>query len=134
MVSSLKSKAVAAAAFAAQAHAACTFTWQSTTSDTCDSFAADWGISTAALVAWNPSLGGSCAGFKSGIDYCVESNDPVPTTAPTTTSTTSTKATTTTTPANPPPANAPTPVQDGIASNCESPLQSSRCFCLNMIY
>ncbi|KAL8692318.1 MAG: hypothetical protein Q9218_002635 [Villophora microphyllina] len=91
----------------------CTFYYDSQPGDTCDSIAANWGISTQDFVRYNPSTKSDCSGLVIGTSYCVEENNgngPVITT----TSGATTPVTTTA-----PSPTAPSPVQSGI--NAQSP-------------
>ncbi|KAJ8131831.1 hypothetical protein O1611_g1793 [Lasiodiplodia mahajangana] len=87
----------------------CTNWVAATSSDTCESIAADNFISLPDLYTYNPSLSASSCPLIVGDSYCVEENfgvPPPPTSSTTTSSTTGNDIST------------PSPVQTGIASNC----------------
>ncbi|OBT40671.1 hypothetical protein VE00_08679 [Pseudogymnoascus sp. WSF 3629] len=66
----------------------CSLKLTTATTDTCDIVIIKYGITLANFIAWNPSVGPTCAGFIGGTAYCVRGSgtaDPI-----TTTSTTST--------------------------------------------
>ncbi|KAI0449632.1 carbohydrate-binding module family 50 protein [Xylaria acuta] len=87
----------------------CTNWAVATSSDTCESIADDNFISLLDLYTYNPSLSASSCPLILGDSYCVEENfgvPPPPTTSSTTSSTTGNGIST------------PSPVQTGIASNC----------------
>ncbi|KAF2677518.1 carbohydrate-binding module family 50 protein [Lentithecium fluviatile CBS 122367] len=76
--------------------------------DNCDSISKSQGISSAQIIAWNPSVGSSCAGLWANAYACVSIIGHEPSTAlPTTTAPSNGIAT-------------PTPIQDGMVSNCDS--------------
>ncbi|KAK9422560.1 putative Polyketide synthase [Seiridium unicorne] len=90
----------------------CTFSVTASSDDTCASLSAEWGITEAQFVTYNPSVGASCAnGVVSGQDYCVEMDFGA---APTTTTSSSTISSTTTSTSS----MGPSPTQTGLASNC----------------
>ncbi|KAI0191405.1 hypothetical protein EV127DRAFT_338251 [Xylaria flabelliformis] len=78
--------------------------------DVCTDIAAAYGISLQNFYAWNPAVGSSCLTLILGDYVCVG------TTTSSTSVTTLTSMSTTTTPGNG--ISTPTPVQTGIASNC----------------
>ena len=127
MVSSTLSKAILAAAVgAASVQAVCTYSWQASKGDTCQTLSELWGISLAQFQQYNPSA--ACPALTAGTSYCVEwdyGQAPTTTAAASTTAkptTTTPKTTTTTTskaPASTGPA-LPSPTQDGLASTCKS--------------
>ncbi|KAI1281721.1 carbohydrate-binding module family 50 protein [Xylaria sp. FL0933] len=78
--------------------------------DVCSNIAAAYGIPLQSFYAWNPAVGSSCLNLIAGDYVCIG------TTTSSATMTTSTSKSTTTTPGNG--ISTPTPVQTGIASNC----------------
>ncbi|RYC65769.1 hypothetical protein CHU98_g428 [Xylaria longipes] len=78
--------------------------------DICSNIAAAYGISLQNFYSWNPAVGSSCSTLIAGDYVCVGT-----TTSPTSVATSTSKPTTTT-PGNG--ISTPTPVQTGIASNC----------------
>jgi hypothetical protein len=94
---------------------ACTYSVVAATRDTCASISAEWGITEADFIQYNPSVGNNCSkGVVVGESYCVEWNDGRQTT---TTTTTTTTATTTT-------SALPTPTQSGLTKNCKRHIQT----------
>ncbi|GKT54691.1 lysM domain-containing protein [Colletotrichum tofieldiae] len=105
----------------------CTWWFIAGATDTCDGVTAQYGLTKAQLVRYNPILSSSCS-FVAGNSYCIEKNwgsdaDPAPepltttTVATPTTFTTSTKeAASTTTPGNG--VVTPQPTQPGMVTNC----------------
>ncbi|EAW14094.1 putative LysM domain protein [Aspergillus clavatus NRRL 1] len=91
-----------------------------TSSDTCVNLENYFGITTAQLTFWNPSLSSTNCVLTVGWSYCVESPS-VPTTTTTSTTTvpttTSTSPTTTTTTST---SGAPSPTQSGLISTCDA--------------
>ncbi|KAL4901977.1 hypothetical protein BDW74DRAFT_169739 [Aspergillus multicolor] len=87
--------------------------------DTCADLQDFFGITTAQLVAWNPSLSQSDCELEVGLSYCVEAPNvsPPTTTAstvpPTNSATSTTKTTTVTTTTG-----GPSPTQTGLTSEC----------------
>ncbi|KAI0476852.1 hypothetical protein F4859DRAFT_65195 [Xylaria cf. heliscus] len=83
-----------------------------------------YGMTEAQFIAWNPSVAllGDCT-MVEGLYYCVEVNyqvlTNVTTSVPTSTQTTSTKATSTTSTSTSTAVITPSPVQTGIAANCD---------------
>ncbi|PLB44330.1 hypothetical protein P170DRAFT_503006 [Aspergillus steynii IBT 23096] len=96
--------------------------------DTCAALENYYGITTAQLVSWNPSLSATNCALNEGWSYCVEAPAVKPTTTKKTTTTTTTKATTTTsstlktttTAATTTRAGGPSPTQTGLISTCNS--------------
>jgi hypothetical protein len=87
---------------------ACTYSVVAATGDTCASISAEWGITEADFIQYNPSVGSDCSkGVIVGDSYCVEWDD-----GQQTTTTTTTTATTTT-------SALPTPTQSGLTKNCK---------------
>lgn len=87
----------------------CTFLWPANEGDTCASMAAEWGITLAQFIEYNPSVGANCANqVVPGTEYCLEVNNGQPTA--TATPTTTTEPTTT---------PKPSPTQDGITEQCK---------------
>ncbi|KAL4961050.1 putative LysM domain protein [Aspergillus stella-maris] len=85
--------------------------------DTCADLLQYFGITTAQLVAWNPSLSQSDCELEVGLSYCVEApnvSPPTTTTSTTTTGATSTTKTTTVTTTT----GGPSPTQTGLTSEC----------------
>ncbi|OQE08182.1 hypothetical protein PENVUL_c010G01802 [Penicillium vulpinum] len=94
--------------------------------DTCDKVAAEFGITTAQFLAWNPAISSDCtSGFWLEEAYCVGvSSSTTATTTAASTTTTATKATTTTT------VTPPAPTQSGIPSDCNKyyvPVDGDNC-------
>ncbi|KAI1108517.1 carbohydrate-binding module family 50 protein [Nemania sp. NC0429] len=77
--------------------------------DTCDAIVKKYGITLTQFYTWNPAVGSSCAFLGLGDYVCVGTLDVTGTT-------TTTPVSTTTKPGNG--ISTPTPVQTGIASNC----------------
>ncbi|RDL39248.1 uncharacterized protein BP5553_03588 [Venustampulla echinocandica] len=92
----------------------CTWWFDNDGSIECSAMPASWAISLPDFLRWNPSITPECSNFNTGSSYCVEAyGEPPPTT------TTTTSAATTTTPTG----NGivtPTPIQAGMASNCDA--------------
>ncbi|KAH8163292.1 hypothetical protein CIB48_g4954 [Xylaria polymorpha] len=86
----------------------CTNWAVASSSDTCESIADDYFISLSDLYTFNPSLSASSCPLIVGDSYCVEENFGVPPPPPTSTTSTTTGNGIST----------PSPVQTGIASNC----------------
>ncbi|KAI1354385.1 carbohydrate-binding module family 50 protein [Xylaria sp. FL0043] len=78
--------------------------------DVCSNIATAYGISLQSFYAWNPAVGSSCLNLIAGDYVCIG------TTTSSASMTTSTSMSTTTTSGNG--ISTPTPVQTGIASNC----------------
>ncbi|KAJ4295645.1 hypothetical protein N0V90_007658 [Kalmusia sp. IMI 367209] len=76
--------------------------------DNCDTISKANGISTTQFLAWNPSAGSDCAGLRANAYACASIIGHTPTSA----------APSTTTPGNG--ITTPTPIQDGMVSNCDS--------------
>lgn len=93
---------------------ACTYSVVAATGDTCASISAEWGITEAEFIQYNPSVGSNCSkGVTVGESYCVEWDDG----QKTTTTTTTTTATITT-------SALPTPTQSGLTKNCKYHIQT----------
>ncbi|KAI3336889.1 carbohydrate-binding module family 50 protein [Xylariaceae sp. AK1471] len=88
----------------------CNLFYEVRSGDICGDIAAAYGISLENFYAWNPAVGSSCSTLIAGDYVCVG------TTTPSTGMTTLTSKPTTTTTGNG--ISTPTPVQTGIASNC----------------
>jgi hypothetical protein len=87
--------------------------------DTCDTFAAEYNITEADFLAWNPAVSPACTtGFLADEAYCVGVSGSSSTTSPSTT----TSATATSVISSPtmPSATPPAPTQSGIPSNCDA--------------
>lgn len=114
---------------------ACTFTWPAIDGDTCATMSRDWALGAGIFQTMNPGV--DCAKLEPGKEYCIEwegalpsapavtsapsaTPAPVPTSAPVITKPSSTTLMTTTSVAPPGGPAAPSPVQEGIAANCES--------------
>ncbi|KAK4211539.1 hypothetical protein QBC37DRAFT_236861, partial [Rhypophila decipiens] len=85
----------------------CVFSAAAEPGDTCKSMSEAWFITESQFKSYNPGV--NCASLTAGREYCVEWTGKLPPTTPTTTTTTTTSA----------PAG-PTPVQDGIAKDCNT--------------
>jgi hypothetical protein len=105
----------------------CEFTWPATDEDTCATMSRDWALDEASFQAMNPGV--NCPKLVANKEYCVQWTGPLPTApvvtptptpAPTTTKPTSTTLATTTRSAVPGGPAVPSPVQSGVAANCES--------------
>lgn len=101
----------------------CISYWLVSPGDTCESIAAANGITTVNLKVWNPALGPDCEGLSPDYYICVGTASQEPTSAPPPTGTTSlsssspTETPTTTTPGTEP-ITTPSPVRDGMKSQC----------------
>ncbi|KAL8942164.1 MAG: hypothetical protein Q9216_001811 [Gyalolechia sp. 2 TL-2023] len=94
----------------------CTYFYDAQPGDTCASIAENWGITLAEFKRYNPSVKSDCSGLIIGNAYCVEENHgngPLP---PEITSSITSKTTSAITSAAP---AGPTPVQSGIAADCQ---------------
>ncbi|KAL5365890.1 hypothetical protein BJX96DRAFT_159953 [Aspergillus floccosus] len=99
----------------------CTYWANSISStDTCTALESFYGITTAQLVSWNPSLSTTDCTLNVGWSYCVEAPAVKTTTTKATTTTSKTTTTTTTTAATTTSAGGPSPTQPGIASTCNA--------------
>ncbi|TDZ67286.1 LysM domain-containing protein [Colletotrichum trifolii] len=81
--------------------------------DSCASVASANGIALSDFYAWNPAVGGTCAGLWANVYVCVRV---VGYTAPATSTTAAPPPTTTTAPGNG--ISTPTPIQQGMVGNC----------------
>ncbi|GAP93034.1 hypothetical protein SAMD00023353_10200160 [Rosellinia necatrix] len=90
----------------------CTFSVPASSGDTCASLATYWGITEVQFKAYNPGVDCS-SNLTEDTEYCIEwdGGQPPPTS---TTTTTTTHATTTTTPGG------PSPIQSGVAADCNA--------------
>lgn len=82
--------------------------------DTCDAIAAEFGITFAQFLAWNPAVGSECTTLFLGDFVCVD----VIGVTPSATTTTAAAATTTTTSNNG--ITTPTPTQAGMVTDCDA--------------
>ncbi|KAF2007436.1 carbohydrate-binding module family 50 protein [Amniculicola lignicola CBS 123094] len=101
---------------------ACTDFWLVGPDDTCDSIARQAGISLRNFHSWNKAITmGSCAGLAPDYYVCVGvGSSAIPTTTQTTGTTSISRSTRriTSTTAPPVPVQTPSPVREGMASNC----------------
>lgn len=104
----------------------CTYFYDSQPGDTCDSIASDWGLDPLQFITYNPSVKSDCTGLVTGNAYCVEENYGQGPKPPETTSSTSTTSKTTGTSTSPAPTG-PSPVQSGITTQCERPMNLGDC-------
>ncbi|KAF2828938.1 hypothetical protein CC86DRAFT_286527 [Ophiobolus disseminans] len=99
----------------------CMWWWDNDASISCKNMPAEWGISMANFLAWNPSITPNCGNYVTGLSYCVEAPAPALTTTTTTTSTgfvTRTSAATTNSGNNG--ITTPTPIQPNMVENCDA--------------
>ena len=114
----------------------CTDWWLVGPSDTCDGIIKEIGITQANLTTWNPAIDEDCKGLEVDKYICVgiDGDDTGPITSPPSTTKTAADPTTTTTSADPTttktsakptttaggdgPVTTPSPVRDGMASDC----------------
>ncbi|KAJ6096606.1 hypothetical protein N7486_007352 [Penicillium sp. IBT 16267x] len=96
----------------------CNAYYEAQSGDTCDTIIAEFGITLAQFIAWNPAVSSNCtSGLWVEEDYCVGVATSS-TTATTTIISTSSTFTASTTSSTSTTVTAPAPTQSGIASNC----------------
>jgi hypothetical protein len=103
----------------------CSFTWPATSGDTCATMSSDWRLDEATFKAMNPGV--DCSNLVPDQEYCVEWDGTLPippaetsTPAPTSLVPSSTTLVTVTSSSTAPGGPViPSPIQSGVASNCE---------------
>ncbi|KAF1968896.1 hypothetical protein BU23DRAFT_433319, partial [Bimuria novae-zelandiae CBS 107.79] len=103
----------------------CSFTWPATSGDTCATMSSDWRLDEATFKAMNPGV--DCSNLVPDQEYCVEWDGTLPippaetsTPAPTSLVPSSTTLVTVTSSSTAPGGPViPSPIQSGVASNCQ---------------